>query len=110
MSSAAIAAGTASVADEAYFRETVGRVVATRERIKPLLRELVFSFGDSKANFLFVTHDTVPAKELFETLRQNEIYVRYFNLPRIDNYLRITVGTDEEMDALVAFLRKIVNR
>lgn len=98
--------GTAAVKDEAYFRETVGKIVATRERVKKELAELGFTFPDSQSNFIFATHKEWPAKELFEELKKEDIYVRYFASPRIDNYLRITVGTDEEMDALLAFLRK----
>ena len=55
-----------------------------------------FKFADSKANFIFAAHKTIPAKEIFDALREAHIYVRYFNKPRIDNYLRITVGTREE--------------
>lgn len=98
--------GAAAVKDEAYFRETVGKIVATRERVKKELAELGFTFPDSQSNFIFATHKEWPAKELFEELKKEDIYVRYFASPRIDNYLRITVGTDEEMDALLAFLRK----
>lgn len=98
--------GAAAVKDEAYFRETVGKIVATRERVKKELAELGFTFPDSRSNFIFATHKEWPAKELFEELKKEDIYVRYFASPRIDNYLRITVGTDEEMDALLAFLRK----
>ena len=108
LNAAAIAAGTASVADEAYFAETVKKVVATRERVKPLFAELGFTFGDSMSNFLFVKHDHVPAKEIFTGLRKNNIFVRYFNKPRIDQYLRITIGTDREMDILLAFLRDML--
>ena len=98
--------GAAAVKDEAYFRETVGKIVATRERVKKELAELGFTFPDSQSNFIFATHKEWPAKELFEELKKEDIYVRYFASPRINNYLRITVGTDEEMDALLAFLRK----
>ena len=98
--------GAAAVKDEAYFRETVGKIVATRERVKKELAELGFTFPDSRSNFIFATHKEWPAKELFEELKKEDIYVRYFASPRIDNYLRITMGTDEEMDALLAFLRK----
>ena len=98
--------GAAAVKDEAYFRETVGKIVATRERVKKELAELGFTFPDSQSNFIFATHKEWPAKELFEELKKEDIYVRYFASPRIDNYLRITVGTDEEMDALLAFLKK----
>lgn len=98
--------GAAAVKDEAYFRETVGKIVSTRERVKKELSKLGFAFPDSQSNFIFATHKEWPAKELFEELKKEDIYVRYFASPRIDNYLRITVGTDEEMDALLAFLKK----
>ena len=62
------------------------------------------------ANFIFATHDTVPAKEIFQALREADIYVRYFNSPRIDNYLRITIGTDEEMEKLLEFLRAYLKK
>ncbi len=62
-----------------------------------------FTFADSQANFLFITHPEFAARELFEALKIKKIYVRYFNKPRIDNYLRVTIGTDQEMDELLAF-------
>lgn len=104
MNTTAIAAGVAAVADDAYFRETLQKVIATRERTKEELHRLGFSFEDSRSNFIFATHPDYPAKELFEALREADIYVRYFAKPRIDNYLRISIGTDEEMDALIRFL------
>ncbi|MCR4803582.1 MAG: histidinol-phosphate transaminase [Lachnospiraceae bacterium] len=101
-----LVSGKASMEATEYFKECCEKIVATRERVKKELTELGFSFPDSKTNFLFATHKTVPAKELFEALRKENIFVRYFNKPRIDNYLRITIGTDEEMDALIEFLKK----
>ena len=105
MNQTAIAAGVAAVEDHAYFAECLGRIKATRSRTEKALRELGFSFNRSQSNFLFVTHEKVPARELFTALREANIIVRYFDKPRIDNYLRITIGTDEEMDTLVSFLR-----
>ncbi|MDO4261208.1 MAG: histidinol-phosphate transaminase [Eubacteriales bacterium] len=105
MSQAALACGTESVKDAAYFEETVGKIIETRERAKETLAEMGFSFPDSKANFLFITHPRFRAKELFEALRENRIYVRYFAQPRIDDYLRVTIGTDGQMEALYGFLR-----
>lgn len=98
------AIGCASLADKEYFEKTVQKVIDTRELTKMRMKELGFSFADSKANFIFATHKTVPAKELFDALRDEGIIVRYFKKPRIDNYLRISIGTDEEMDAMLAFL------
>ena len=99
-----IRVGTASVEDETYFAETVQRIIRTRERVKKSLHELGFQFPDSKSNFIFATHPDLDAWQLFLALRREEIYVRYFKKPRIDSYLRITIGTDDEMDALLAFL------
>ncbi|MCD7922368.1 MAG: histidinol-phosphate transaminase [Clostridiales bacterium] len=104
MNQTALELGVASIQDRAYFDETIQKIVATRERVKIRLRELGFSFRDSKSNFIFVSHESCPAKELFEALRERDIYVRYFPKPRIDDYLRITVGTDEEMDIFLDFL------
>lgn len=104
MSLPAIEMGTASVLDDAYFKETVGKIIRTREWTKGELARLGFRFTDSRSNFLFATHEKVPAGELFAALKQNNIYVRHWNRPRIDNYLRITVGTDGEMGRLVSFL------
>ncbi len=106
MDQTALAAGTASVEDEEYFREMLEKVISTREWTKRELKRLGFSFADSKANFLFATHSFCPAKQLFQALRQAHIYVRYFEKPRIDNYLRITIGTQAEMEAFVGFLEK----
>ncbi len=106
MNEAAIRLGTAAALDQEYFEETRKKIIATRERAKRELKALGFSFADSRANFIFASHKSVPAKELFEALKAEGIFVRYFNKPRIDNYLRITIGTDEEMEALFAFLKK----
>ena len=110
MNQTAIAAGVAAVEDHAYFAECLGRIKATRSRTEKALRELGFSFNRSQSNFLFVTHESVPARELFAALREANIIMRYFDKPRIDNYLRITIGTDEEMDTLISFLRDYLKK
>lgn len=102
--------GAAALADREYFQETVAKIKATRERVKKELLELGFHFPDSGANFIFASHESCPAKELFEALKKEDIYVRYFDAPRISNYLRITVGTDEEMNELLRFLRAYLKR
>ncbi len=96
--------GVEAVKDEEYFRKTTGQIIAVREAAKKRLAELGFSFPDSMANFIFASHERIPAKEIFEALKRERIYVRYFNQPRIDGYLRITVGTEKEMEALFRFL------
>lgn len=104
-----LALGAEAVRDEAYFQETTAKICATRERTKSELKRLGFTFPDSRANFIFATHREVSARELFEALKREHIFVRYFDAPRIDNYLRITVGTDEEMDCLLTFLESYLN-
>nr|WP_300182983.1 histidinol-phosphate transaminase [uncultured Agathobaculum sp.] len=108
MDAVALAAGKAAVADEAYFQETCRKVVATRERTADALRGLGFVVPPSLTNFLFVTHPDKNASDIFAALRERGIFIRYFKLPRIDNYLRITVGTDEQMDRLIDALRDLL--
>lgn len=105
MDAVAIEAGTASVEDEAYFQETCQKVVATRTRTVHALTALGFSVLPSDANFVLACHPAAKARDIFEAMRAQNIFIRYFNLPRIDNHLRITIGTDEEMDKLLAALR-----
>ena len=100
----ALVLGVQAIRDREYFEETCAKVIATREWTKCELKKLGFSFGDSMSNFIFATHERVPAKEIFEALREHNIFVRYFSKPRIDNYLRISIGTQQEMEHLIAFL------
>ncbi len=108
MNMPALMLGTAAVSDRAYFEECCKKVVATRERVKPLLSELGFEFGDSSTNFIFAKHKEKHGKEIFDYLRQNGIIVRRFDRPRIDEYLRISIGTDEEMNRLIEVLREFL--
>ena len=103
VNSISMAAGTAAIKDREYFEKTISKVIATRERVKTRLREMGFTVLDSQANFLFATFCSKNMKDYFEWLKTQKVYIRYFNLPRIDNYVRITIGTDEEMDI---FLQK----
>ena len=100
--------GVEAVRDDAYFKETTGKIIKTRERVKKELTELGFTFPDSRANFIFAKHRSVPGDRIFQALRERDIYVRHWNKPRISEYLRITIGTDEEMDELVKFLREYI--
>lgn len=110
MNETAIILGAAAAKDHAYFEETCRKIIRTREAAKKELSALGFSFADSMANFIFAAHEYVPARELFEALKEAGIYVRYFDKPRISNYLRITIGTDAEMEALYTFLRGYLER
>lgn len=105
-----LATGVAAIEDQAYFQETCAKIIATREWTKKELAALGFSFPDSKTNFIFASHESCPASELFGALRQEHIYARYFPKPRIDNHLRITVGTQEEMEKLIEFLKKYLKK
>ncbi|MCR5676194.1 MAG: aminotransferase class I/II-fold pyridoxal phosphate-dependent enzyme [Lachnospiraceae bacterium] len=103
-----ISLGAASFRDAAYFHEICGRVVQTRERSKEALRGLGFSFPDSKTNFIFAKHERLTGREIYEQLRNRRIYVRHWQKPRIEDHLRITIGTDDQMDTLFSALREIV--
>lgn len=107
--SVSMAAGTASIKDKDYFEETVSRVISTRERVIAELRKLGFTALDSQTNFIFATHDSMNMRDYFEWLKTQKVFIRYFNLPRIDNYVRITVGTDEEMDIFLDKTKEYLN-
>lgn len=109
LDSVAIAAGVASIEDEEYFRATLAKVIATRTRLTEELRALGFDVKESSANFVFAEHNKLRAKDICEYLKTKDIYVRYFSKPRIDNRLRITVGTDEDIDALIRELKILIN-
>ena len=104
----ALAAAQASVEDKAYTDDTCKKIAQTREKTTGKLNELGFAVLPSRTNFVFATHKRVYAEVIFKKLRERGILVRYFKKPRIDNFLRITIGTDEEMDALVDALREIL--
>ncbi|MDF2944950.1 MAG: hisC [Herbinix sp.] len=110
MNQTAILAGVEAVKDIDYFGKSIQKIIVTRKKAESKLKELGFSFPKSGANFIFASHDKIPAKEIFDALRQNNIYVRYFNAPRIDNYLRITIGTDNEMNQLFDFLVNFIRK
>jgi histidinol-phosphate aminotransferase len=105
MTRASIMLGAEAVKDAEYFYKTNQKIIMTRERVKAEFKKLGFEFPDSKTNFLFVTHKKLDAQELFKSLRENHIFVRYWNKPRINQYLRVSIGTDREMDILLDFLR-----
>lgn len=105
MDRTALAAGVEAVRDDSYFKQTCAKIIETREWVKQELRELGFTFADSKANFIFASHKECPAEELFQALREAHIYVRYFPGERTGRYLRITIGTREEMVKFISFLK-----
>lgn len=100
--------GVEAVKDERYFVETINKIIQTRERTKIKLKELGFTFPDSKSNFIFASHPNKPASEIFEELKRRKIFVRFWDKARINNYLRITIGTDKEMDIFFEALGDIL--
>jgi histidinol-phosphate aminotransferase len=102
-------AAIAAYEDDAWFRTHCARVAATRERLNSALQALGFSVLPSAANFILARHETLAAGTLAAQLRAREIFVRHFNLPRVDEYLRITIGTDTECDVLISTLQRIVD-
>ncbi|MGX2714131.1 histidinol-phosphate transaminase [Acinetobacter baumannii] len=102
----AIAAAVASFEDQAYFEEQCQKVITSREKLVRDLTELGFNILPSKANFIFATHSQHDAGQLAQKLREQGIIVRYFNKPRINQFLRITVGTDEQNARLVQTLKQ----
>lgn len=109
MSHIAIATGVASVKNDEYFKESCAKVVATRERTLKTLREMGFEGADSKTNFVFMKHKTVSGNKIFTELKKRNIFVRHWDKPLISEYLRISIGTDAEMDKLFIALKEIIN-
>lgn len=105
-----IKAAAAAIADNEYYDDKIAKIVATREKTLSQLRDLGFKCTDSKANFIFASSNKISACDLAAELRKKGILVRYFNKEKIDNYLRITVGTDEEMQTLVNIIKEITEQ
>ncbi len=103
-----IKAAAAAIADNGYYDDKIARIVATREKVTAQLRELGFTCTDSKSNFIFASSDRIAAADLAAELRKKNILIRYFNKAKIDNYLRITVGSEEDMQTLVDAVREIL--
>ena len=106
MNMPSILCGVEAVKDRTYFDKTRTAIMETREDVAKKLKTLGFTVLPSSANFLFASHESVPAEELFLMLREMHIYVRYFKQPRIQNYLRITIGTQEQMEVFLAEVEK----
>jgi histidinol-phosphate aminotransferase len=104
----AIVGAEAAIKDHNYFEETREKITKTRDRISSDLKEIGFKVVNSKTNFIFVTHPNIDALFLFKKLRENRILVRHFNIPKIENYLRISIGKEEEMDIFIDTIKKII--
>lgn len=104
----ALVGATAAIEDEAWFVQSCDKVIASRTRLTAALERLGFSVLPSAANFLFARHASMPGATLAGALRERAILVRHFRRARIEDYLRITIGTDAECDRLVAALEEIL--
>ena len=104
----ALAGATEAINDDAYFQTTRTQIIKTRERVVNQLNSLAFTVIPSTANFIFIRHESRKAKDLQAQLRERGILVRYFDKPRIDNYLRVSIGSDSEMDAFIEALKDII--
>lgn len=101
-------AGEASIKDDEWHKSCVNKVIATRGKLLESLKNLGFYVTDSKANFVFASHNSVPAEVLYLKLKEYGVLVRHFKQDKIDNFLRITVGTDDEINNLVGAICRIL--
>lgn len=105
-----ILAGIESIKDKKYFEDTVSKIINTREKVKKQLEELEFDVLDSKSNFLFISYKKMFAEDIYLKLRENGILVRYFKSKLIDNYIRVSIGTDDEMNIFIKIIKKIIGK
>ena len=99
-----------AIDDNEYFEKTRNMIIETRERTKCELRKLGFEVLDSKTNFLFIQHKSAKAIDIFTYLKKNKILVRYFNKNRLENFLRVTIGTDKEMEEFLRCISDFFNK
>ncbi len=102
------AIGKASVEDSQYIKDNASKIIETREYTQEALKKLGFVMPDSYANFIFAKHPIYDAQDLFIKLRERGVLVRYFQKPRIDQYLRITIGTREQMEKLIEVIEELI--
>jgi histidinol-phosphate aminotransferase len=103
----ALVRASEAIKDDAYFKETRAKIIRTRERITAQLTKMGLKVIPSQANFIFVSSSKYPGGTLFQRLREKGILVRYFNKLKIDNFLRVTIGTDQEMDLFIEAIADI---
>lgn len=97
-----------AINDTKYLNKTRNMIIATREETAKRLKEIGFTVLDSKTNFLFIIHKEKKAEDIFKYLKENRILVRYFKKPRLDNGIRVTIGTKEEMETFVEKIKEFV--
>lgn len=108
MNYTAIMAGAQAVKDKEYFDTIRAKVVDTREKTKQRLLERGFTFPDSKTNFIFATNKNIDITGMFKFLREKDVYIRHWDTPNIKDYVRITIGTDEEMDVFFKYVDEYI--
>lgn len=109
LDSISISTAAASVRDTEYFEFTRKKIIATRERVTSELRKLGFTVLDSLTNFVFITNKNASMRDMFEYLKQKNIFIRYFSIARIENYARVTIGTDEQMNIFLDNVKEFLN-
>ena len=102
-----IVSGIEAIKDKKYFEEMSKKIITTREKTAVELKKIGFEVLDSKANFLFIRHKNVPGSDLYQKLREEGVLVRYFNKKNIDDFIRVTIGTDNDMDIFIKKIKKI---
>ena len=109
MNGPSITLGKAVIKDEDYFRSCIDRIIKTREKFTDEMKRLGFTVLPSSANFIFAAHPDVKAVDIFEAAKKEGIFFRHFNAPRIDNFLRITIGKEEDMERVISFLEDFLD-
>ena len=104
----AMAGARASILNKEYFKETTAKIIYTREWVKEEMKKRGFHVLPSQTNFLFACHYQKSASQLYEDLKEDGVLIRHFNKPKIDNYIRITIGTDEQMKTFIKKLDKLI--
>jgi len=105
----ALVGAVEAIKDQAYYKKTGKKIIRTRERLTARLMDKGFKVIPSQANFIFISHPRCPSEVIFRQLREKSILVRYFNKSKIDNFLRVTIGTDVEMDIFLEAISEIVS-
>ncbi|NLL52814.1 MAG: histidinol-phosphate transaminase [Peptococcaceae bacterium] len=106
----ALAGAQQAIKDEEYFQKVRKKIITTREKTSRELLKLGFTVIPSQANFVFVSHPAVPAEHIFQRLKEQGVLVRYFKQPRIDNFLRVSIGTDQDMETFLQVIEAIVRQ
>ena len=104
----ALSAATAAIGDQSYLKSNVEKIISERARLTQQLRSMSFDVGESQTNFILAQHGQKNAENIYENLNQQSIYVRYFALPGLGDKLRITIGTPQQNDKLLAALKEII--